>query len=156
MAAPIKPLETRYAFTLNVDIAPTVEVGDIGSGRRRLIAITGGELVGPNLSGKIHSLGADYMMVRPTGVVEVHARYAVQMSDGANVYVENSGLRTGPSDEAERLKRGETIDPAEIYFRTVPRFETASPTYRWLMESIFAARAGRRPGGVFIEVHQVL
>lgn len=149
-------LETRYAFTLLVDIAPAIEVGEIGHGNRRLITIIGGELKGPDLSGKVLAAGADFMMVRPGPIVEVNARYVVQMSDGANVYVENSGIRVGPADEAERLKRNETIPLSEIYFRTVPRFETASTKYRWLMENIFVARAGRRPGGVFIEVHRVL
>lgn len=154
-ASPVA-LETRYVFTLLVDIAPAIEVGDVGYGNRRLIAITGGELKGPGLSGTVLSAGADFIIVRPGRTVEVHARYAVQMDDGANVYVENSGIRIGPADELQRLKRNEAIDPAEIYFRTVPRFETASEKYRWLMQSIFVARAGRRPGGVFIDVHHVL
>jgi hypothetical protein len=154
-AAPA-PLETRYAFTLTVDIAPAIEVGDVGFGNRRLISITGGELNGPGISGTILPAGADFMMVRPGRTVEVNARYVIQMDDGANVYIENTGIRTGPKDEAERLKRNEAIGPDEIYFRTAPRFETASEKYRWLMEHIFVARAGRRPGGVFIEVHRVL
>lgn len=149
-------LETRYVFTLLVDIAPAIEVGDVGFGTRRLISITGGELRGPGLSGKVLSAGADFMIVRPGRTVEVNARYVVQMDDGANVYVENSGIRIGPKDEVERLQRNETIAPEDIYFRTVPRFETASEKYRWLMQHIFVARAGRRPGGVFIEVHRLL
>lgn len=151
-----RPLETSYAFTLAVDIAPAIEVGDVGHGNRRLIAITGGELKGPGLSGIILPAGADFMVVRPNRTVEVNARYAIRMDDGAHIYVENNGIRTGPKDEAERLKRSEVVGPDEIYFRTTPRFETASERYRWLMESIFVARAGRRPGGVFIEVHRVL
>jgi hypothetical protein len=149
-------LEIRYAFTLLVDIAPAIEVGDVGYGTRRLISITGGELKGPGLSGKVLPAGADFMIVRPGRTVEVNARYVVQMDDGAHVYVENSGIRHGPPDEAARLERNEQIAADEIYFRTVPRFETASAKYRWLMQSIFVARAGRRVGGVFIDVHRVL
>lgn len=149
MTDAIPPLETRYVFTLSVDIAPAIEVGDVGYGNRRLIAITGGELKGPDLSGRILPAGADFMIVRPVRTVEVNARYAIEMDDGARVYVENSGIRIGPKDEAERLKRNDAIGPDEIYFRTVPRFETASERHRWLMESIFCRACGaparRRP-----------
>lgn len=121
-----------------------------------MIPITGGTLEGPGIGGKVLSAGADFMIVRASRTVEVNARYVVQMDDGTNVYVENNGIRTGPKDEPERLKRGDVIGPEEIYFRTAPRFETASEKYGWLMDSLFIGAAKRRPGGgVQIEVYRV-
>lgn len=153
-----KDIALGYVFTLSVDIAVPIEVGQVGSGNRRVIPITGGTLEGPDIRGTVLSAGADFMIVRESRTVEVNARYVVEMDDGANVYVENNGIRNGPTDEPERLKRGETIGPDEIYFRTTPKFETASAKYGWLKEFLFVGTARRRPGGggVLIDVYRVM
>ena len=52
--------------------------------------------------------------------------------------------------------RGRSVDPALIYFRSVPKFETGSAKYRWLMEHLFIGVGARHPDRVEIEVHQVL
>ncbi len=72
------------------------------------------------------------------------------------VYVENKGIRFGPVDLLQRLKRGEPVDPKLIYCRTVPKFETGHEKYRWLMENLFIASAARHADRVVIDVHQVL
>ncbi len=72
------------------------------------------------------------------------------------VYVENKGLRFGPVDLLQKLKRGEPVDPKLIYFRTVPKFETGAEKYRWLMEHVFIGSAARHADRVVIDVHQVL
>ena len=72
------------------------------------------------------------------------------------VYVENKGIRFGPVDLLQKLKRGEPVDPKLIYCRTVPKFETGHAKYRWLMEHLFIASAARHADRVVIDVHQVL
>jgi hypothetical protein len=72
------------------------------------------------------------------------------------IYVENRGLRFGPVELLQQLKRGEPVDPKLIYFRTVPKFETGSEKYRWLMENLFVGSAARHPDHVVVDVHQVL
>ena len=74
----------------------------------------------------------------------------------AAVYVENKGIRFGPVELLQKLKRGEPVDPKLIYFRTVPKFETGAEKYRWLMEHIFVGSAARHADRVVIDVHQVL
>src|SRR6185437_45911 len=59
-------------------------------------------------------------------------------------------------DLLQRLKRGEAVDPALIYCRTTPRFETGHDKYRWLMEHLFVASVARYAERVVIDVHQVL
>jgi len=148
-------LAAEYAFTFEVEIGEAIDAGDVGYGRRRLVAITGGTLQGPGISGTILPGGADSMLIRRDGMVEIDVRSAVRMDDGSNVYVENRGIRVGPNDEAERIKRGETVGPGEIYFRMVLRFETASETYRWLTRAIFIGQVRRRAGGLTIAVYRV-
>jgi hypothetical protein len=149
-------LETRYVFTVTANIGDVTSAGDIGSGVRRIIPITGGEVSGENINGKVCAFGADFQIIRPNELIELEARYAFETDDGAVVYVENKGLRFGPVELLQKLKRGEPVDPALIYFRTVPKFETGAAKYRWLMENLFIGSAARHADRVVIDVHQVL
>jgi hypothetical protein len=89
-------------------------------------------------------------------LIDLEARYAFQTDDGATVYVENRGIRFGPVELLQKLRRGEAVDPTLIYFRTVPKFETGDEKYRWLMQHIFVASAARHADRVVIDVHMVL
>jgi hypothetical protein len=149
-------LETKYVFTITANIGAVTSAGEIGSGVRRIIPITGGEVRGENINGKVCPFGADFQIIRPNELIELEARYAFETDDGAVVYVENKGLRFGPVDLLQKPKRGEPVDPSLIYFRTVPRFETGHPKYRWLMENLFIGSAARYADRVVIDVHQVL
>jgi hypothetical protein len=148
-------LATKYVFTITAHIGGVTSAGDIGHGIRRIIPITGGEVRG-DITGKVCPFGADFQVIRPNELIELEARYAFETDDGAVVYVENKGLRFGPIELLQQLKRGEPVDPRLIYFRTVPRFETGSEKYRWLMENLFIGSAARHADRVVIDVHQVL
>jgi Protein of unknown function (DUF3237) len=149
-------LQTRYVFTITALIGSVTSAGDIGIGVRRIIPITGGEVKGKDVNGRVCAFGADYQIIRPNELIELEAKYAFQTDDGAVIYIENRGIRFGPVELLQRLKRGEAVDPKLIYFRTVPKFETGSEKYRWLMESLFVGSAARHADRVVIDVHQVL
>jgi Protein of unknown function (DUF3237) len=149
-------LSTKYVFTITANIGSVTSVGDIGHGVRRIIPITGGEVRGADINGKVCAFGADFQIIRPNELIELEAKYAIETDDGAVIYVENRGIRFGPVELLQRLKRGEPVDPKLIYFRTVPKFETGSEKYRWLMENLFIGSAARHADRVVIGVHQVL
>jgi hypothetical protein len=149
-------LQTRYVFTITAEIGPVTSAGDIGHGVRRIIPILGGEVRGAEVKGKVCAFGADFQIIRPNELIELEAKYAFETDDGATVYVENRGIRFGPVELLQKLKRGEPVDPKLIYFRTSPRFETGAEKYRWLMENLFVASAARHADRVVIDVHQVL
>ena len=149
-------LQTRYAFTITARIGDVVSAGDIGHGVRRIIPIVGGDVRGPEVNGTVCPFGADFQIIRPNELIELEAKYAFETDDGAIVYVENRGIRFGPLDLLQKLKRGEPVDPKLIYFRTIPKFETGHDKYRWLMERIFIGSAARHADRVVIDVHQVL
>ncbi len=149
-------LQTRYVFTITAHIGGVTSAGDIGTGVRRIIPVTGGEVKGKDVNGKVCAFGADFQIIRPNELIELEAKYAFQTDDGAVVYVENRGIRFGPVELLQRLKRGEPVDPKLIYFRTVPKFETGAEKYRWLMESLFIGSAARHADRVVVDVHQVL
>src|ERR1700733_10404363 len=149
-------LSTKYGVTITAHIGGVTSAGDIGHGVRRIIPVIGGEVKGAGINGKVCAFGADYQIIRPSELIELEAKYAFETDDGAVVYVENKGIRFGPIDLLQKLKRGEAVDPKLIYFRTVPRFETGAAKYRWLMENLFVASAARHADRVVIDVHQVL
>ena len=119
-------LETKYVFTITARIGEVTSAGEIGTGVRRIIPIIGGEVKGEGINGKVCAFGADFQIIRPNELIELEAKYAFETDDGAVVYVENKGLRFGPVELLQKLKRGEPVDPKLIYFRTVPKFETGA------------------------------
>ena len=119
-------LQTKYVFTITARIGEVTSAGEIGTGVRRIIPIIGGEVKGEGINGKVCAFGADFQIIRPNELIELEAKYAFETDDGAVVYVENKGMRFGPVELLQKLKRGEPVDPKLIYFRTVPQFETGA------------------------------
>ena len=149
-------LATKYVFSLAIKVGTPIVAGDTGHGVRRVIPVLGGEVRGPGMKGTIFPVGADFQTIRPNGLTELEAKYAFEMDDGAVIYIENIGVRFGPKELLDRIAKGETVDPALIYFRSVPRFETGAENYRWLMENLFVGVGARYPDRVELDVHQVL
>jgi hypothetical protein len=154
MTTPV--LETKYVFTITACIGDVTIAGETGHGVRRIIPILGGEVRGERVNGKVCAFGADFQIIRPNELIDLEAKYAFETDDGATVYVENKGIRFGPVELLQKLKRNEPVDPRLIYFRTAPRFETGHANYRWLMENLFVGSAARHADRVVIDVHQVL
>jgi hypothetical protein len=148
-------LETKYVFTIAARIAEVTTAGDIGHGVRRIIPIIGGDVRG-EINGKVLPFGADFQIIRPNELIELEAKYAFETDDGAVIYIENKGIRFGPAELLQKLKRYEPVDPKLIYCRTVPKFETGAEKYRWLMERLFVASVARHADRVVIDVFQVM
>ncbi len=152
----IPALHTKYVFSLAIKVGQPIVAGETGHGLRRVIPILGGEVRGEGFEGTIFPAGADFQIIRENELTELEAKYAFQMDDGAIIYIENIGIRYGPKELLRRINHGEVVDPKLIYFRSVPRFETGSQKYRWLMESLFVGSGVRLPNRVEVDVHQVM
>ncbi len=144
-----------FAFELRATVAAPVEVGQVPHGRRRIVAITGGTFEGPGVKGRIVPGGADWQMIQPDGFSELDTRYTIETDKGEIVYVQNRGIRHAPPDVMKRLLAGETVDPALVYFRTVPTFETSSANLQWLARSVFVGIGERYPSDVRIRFYKV-
>jgi hypothetical protein len=138
------------AFTLRAQVGPPLELGQVPQGRRRIIAILGGTFEGSGMKGKILPGGADWQIVRADGFTELDTRYTLQTEKGDLVYVQNAGMRHAAPDVMKRLLAGETVDPAAVYFRTVPKFETSAPDLQWLARSVFVGTGERYPTEVVV------
>jgi hypothetical protein len=142
--------ELEFAFITHVDVAPMIDFGQTARGHRRMVPILGGTFEGPKLKGEVLP-GADWQIVRPDGVLELEARYALETDDGALISMVNRCLRRASPEVMERMNAGQAVDPAEVYFRTTPTFETADPRYSWMMDYIFLGSGQRKAAQVVIE-----
>lgn len=145
----------EFVFAAFVTVGTSLDAGPIASGRRRIIPITGGHVVGPRLSGRVLAGGADWQVVLPDGTAQLIARYTVQADDGTLISVVNRGVRRGPPDVLARLAAGEAVVPSQYYFRATPCFEVAPGPHDWLARSVFVATGERAPEHVVIRVFEV-
>jgi len=149
------PALQRFA-DLTVEVGAPVEVGAVGHGTRRVIPILGGTCVGNGWSARVLPGGADFQMIVNERMARLEARYVLELDGGDRIYVKNDALRTAPPEVMARLVRGEPVDPAAVYFRCVPNFETASASLRWIMERVFIGNGVRRPIDVVMRFFEVL
>lgn len=133
---------------LSVLVGKPQEVGTTARGKRRLIPILGGDATGEGWTAKVLPGGADFQLIVDDQLAELDARYCLELDGGDLVYVQNRAIRTGPPELMQRLVRGEPVDPAQIYFRCSPTFETVSPSLRWTMQRLFVGTGARHPDTV--------
>jgi len=152
-AAPVPPKLT-YAFELHATVAAPTELGQVANGRRRIIDITGGTVEG-QIKGKVRAGGADWQIVRADGFTELDTRYTIETDKGQLIYVQNPGVRTAAPDVMKKLLAGELVDPALVYFRTQPKFETSAPELQWITRSLFVGIGERYPSEVVIRFYRV-
>ena len=137
-----------------VQVGAALELGE-----RRIVPILGGTFIiqseGPEIRGRVLPGGADWQLVRADGVVELEARYTLETGSGQLIYVRNCGIRHASPEAMEKLRAGIAVDPALIYCRTVPVFETAAPELQWLTRSVFVGSADRHPAEVVVRFWRV-
>ena len=143
-------------MNLAVDVGVVVSMGEGPLGERRIIAIVGGSFEGPELRGEVLSGGADWQIVRRDGVLDLDARYALKEERGGIVRVTSQGYRHGSPEVLAALARGDEVDPAKYFFRTVMRFETGAPGLAWLNKTIAVATAERKARRVLLDAYRLL
>jgi len=151
-------MQPRLEFLMNlaVDVGELVSMGDAPLGERRVVGILGGTFEGPRLRGEVLAGGADWQIARKDGVLELDARYALKEQRGGLVRVTSQGYRHGPPEVLAALARGDEVDPAKYFFRTVMRFETGAPGLEWLNQTIALASAERKARQVLLNAFRVL
>src|SRR2546430_6285002 len=107
-------------FTIHAELADVRHFGQTPYGERRVIDILGGRVEGPRLKGRILP-GADWQIVRPDGVTDLEARYAIETDRGTRVLVRSDGLRHGPPEVLAAPARGEAGAPSRHYLPTAMR-----------------------------------
>ena len=144
--------ESMMIFTVYVG-APVI-IGAVGGVVRRYIPLLGGTVEG-DYTGTVVPGGMDWQTIGPSGMLEIRARYALQLSQGA-VEVQSDGVRNGPPEVLARVAAGEIVPGHEYYFRTAIRFFTASPELQHLNGLLAIAAGERFADRVRLAVHRVL
>ena len=123
--------ETEHIFSYTVTLDPPEVIGPVPEGIRVNVYVTGGEVTGPKVHGKIKPVGGDWLTVRTDGVAVLDVRATFETRDeGALIYVSYMGVGDLGEDGYEAFLRGETLDIVPL--RVVPRLLTAHPDYLWL------------------------
>ncbi|MFL6796794.1 MAG: DUF3237 domain-containing protein [Xanthobacteraceae bacterium] len=148
-------LNFDFLFNLRAEVGELISLGPCPTGERRVVYISGGSFEGPSLRGTVLP-GADWQILRSDSVLELDARYAIRDERGAVVQVLSQGLRHGPADVMAQLARGDSVDPARYFFRTIMRFETGDSNLAWLNRTIAVASAAREARRVEIKAWKLL
>lgn len=145
----------EYFASLKVRVDQPLEVGVTQAGIRRVIPITGGEVIGNGWKGEVLSGGADFQLIVSPRMAELDARYVLETENGDRIYVVNRAIRVAEPEVTRKLMRGEPVDPDLIYFRCTPRFETESESFKWITESLFIGTGVRNPDSVELHFYRV-
>jgi hypothetical protein len=137
----------EFVFEIHVQLGERTHIGTLPDGcNRGFVPVTGGEIKGPRLSGRVIPYsGGDWPQIRPDGVAAFNAHYMLEASDGTLIYIRNHGFRHGPSDVIKRLMAKEPVDPSEYYMRLTPTFEAPVGPHDWLTRTVFVGTGDRRP-----------
>jgi hypothetical protein len=155
LAALLPTPTLKFFADLSVQVAKPQEVGQTAHGLRRLIPIVGGSATGVDWHARVLPGGADFQLVVNDHLAELDARYCLETDGGDLIYVKNTALRTGPPELIARLVRGEPVDPALIYFRCCPSFETSSKALHWITERMFVGTGARYPDQVVMRFFEL-
>ena len=144
----------RAAFT-----EPQQQIGKAHFGRRMIAALTGGEVEGERLRGRVMPGGGDWATIDANDTLRLDARITIETHDGALIYVSYRGVLRpmavahkharagGPQNDAERN---------EVYFRTAPMFETGDERYTWLNDIVAVGLGASVGGAVRYDVFELL
>ena len=69
--------------------------------------------------------------------------------------VKNTALRVASVEDSARIRHGQPVDPARVYFRCQPQMEPSSEKWLWLAEHQFIGVGMRAPDGVFLSFYKV-
>ena len=146
----------KFFADFHVQVGAVQEVGASARGFRRVIPIVGGQVRGEGWTAKVLPGGADFQLLVSDELAELDARYVLETDGGDLIYVTNHALRSGPAALMQRLRAGQPVDPAEIYFRCAPRFEASAPSLAWLGQRMFLGSGARFPELVAMRFFEVL
>jgi len=149
-------MNSQPLMTVRIIAAPPQKIGAIPHGTRSIVPVTGGDFEGPRLRGKVMPGGGDWLLLRSDAVLELDLHITLETDDRALIHMSFQGLRHGPADVIAALVRGEVVDPASYYFRTVPRFETSTEKYAFLNRIITVSVGETRPDGAVHRIEEIL
>lgn len=145
-----------YTATFN---EPQQMIGKAHFGRRMIAALTGGEVTGERLHGRVMPSGGDWATIDDRDTLRLDARITMETHDGALIYVSYRGVLRPLSAAHKHARKGGPQTPeekAEVYFRTTPMFETGDERYLWLNDIVAIGLGASIGGAVRYDVFELL
>lgn len=125
------PNNLEHICSYTASLNPEFEViGPTPDGLKVNLYITGGEITGPKLQGRILPVGADWLTIRPDGVAILDVRATLKSHDDALIYMTYQGVADLGEDGYQRFLDGDPMLRFPIH--TAPRLLTSHPDYLWL------------------------
>jgi hypothetical protein len=132
-----------------------LEVGHTPRGRRRVVPIAGGEFKGQGWTARILPGGADFQLIAGDSLALLEAHYVLETDAGDYIYVHNRAIRHASPEVTAELLMGKPVDPALVYFRCTPSFETGSSSLAWINHRLFVGSGVRQPDRVLIRFFEL-
>jgi Protein of unknown function (DUF3237) len=130
-----RPPRLELVCSYTATLQPPEVIGPVAEGIRVNFYVTGGQLEGPGIKGKVRPVGGDWLTVRPDGVGVLDVRATLELEDTALVDVAYRGLGDLGPEGYERFVRGDL--PATLPLRTCPILRSAHPSWQWLQREVF-------------------
>ncbi len=155
---PLPALE--FLFHLECDMETFRHIGPGPYGDRSTVIFKGGKFEGPRLRGEILPGGGDWEIVRDHDgdqqTAHLNTRYNLLTHDGATIYLQTTGTRTGKKEVLEKLGKDESIGPDYYRMRLHLTMETGDERYSWINQGVFVASSGRNGNQVIYDAYQLL
>jgi hypothetical protein len=134
--------ELQFVMRVHATIGEPVVTGETLRGKRVAIPITGGTVEGPFFTGEVVPMGADFQVLWPSGITEIHAEYVLKTDAGVLIHVDNTGL-TSPAALAtpEEFQGDGWVDDGVRHFRTAARLTTEDANLAWMNANTFVCSA---------------
>tara|TARA_R110000824_G_scaffold85425_3_gene212286 strand:+ start:3204 stop:3665 length:462 start_codon:yes stop_codon:yes gene_type:complete len=141
-------------LTLSVDFAGMMVIGQTPAGLRRIAPVTGGRFSGDRLNGKVLP-GADWVINRPNGVMEIDVRLPLQTDDGAMIYLNYQGRFLAQPDAMARFAKGALLKPEEYSLAISARLESGAEQYLWLNNVVAAGTGEQTAAGPVYSIFEI-
>ena len=153
-------LDLKYELLCEMvaDLGVNLELGTTPYGTRIIAPVLKGaiKLIGEKINAESLLPSGDWILVRNDGVMEIDVRLALKTNEGDLIYMNYKGIIKIPPAVGKRMQNGENVEASEYYFRSTPRFETASEKYKWLNDVICVGVGMLGAKQVKYKIYQIL
>jgi Protein of unknown function (DUF3237) len=136
MSDHLTSLPVEFLFTMHATLDRAATVAAAPYGRRVIVNVTGGTVVGPRINGTLLASGGDWVTGRGDGVSLLDVRVVIATDDDMTICMTYQGLLG-----TDRIAR------------VAPLFQTSDGPYAWLnhVQAIGIGRSG--PGDVTYDIY---
>jgi len=134
-----------HEFSMSATLEPPLPVGPGPIGTRMYYGVSGGEVSGERLHGKVLG-GGEWALVGPDGFVRIDVRLQVETDDGAYLYFQYYGLLEMNEAVQNAIAGSAATSYGDQYFFTNPRIETGDERYAWLNTTFLIGEGRVIPG----------